>query len=275
MEVMSQLKARLPVFPHYYFKGREREQNMKRLDLTGQKFERLTVVKWNKEKRQWLCKCDCGAETFASSTQLTKGRKKSCGCLNTEKARERAIERNKKMAKYCDYEVQEDYVIMYTPKGESFLVDLDIFYKIRFFNCSLDKEGYVICKTSRKNRFKLQRFIMGALDNEVVDHKNHDLTDNRRQNLRLTTSQKNSWNRKVAKNNTSGYTGVYWVKNNQKWRASIKVNRKVIILGLFADKQDAIIARRNAENEYFGDFSYLNSIGRNESGQNRCNNSDI
>jgi hypothetical protein len=26
LEVMSQLKARLPVFPHYYFKGREREQ---------------------------------------------------------------------------------------------------------------------------------------------------------------------------------------------------------------------------------------------------------
>lgn len=172
---------------------------MVRLDLTGQKFERLTVVEWNKENHQWLCKCDCGAETCASSTQLTKGRKKSCGCLNIEKMRERAIKRNKETAKYCDYEIQEDYVIMYTPKGESFLVDLDIFNKIKYFNCSLDRNGYVVCSTSRKNRFKLHRFIMEASDGDVVDHKNHDKTDNRRANLRLTTAQKNSWNRKVFK----------------------------------------------------------------------------
>lgn len=248
---------------------------MGRLDLTGQKFERLTVVEWNKEKHQWLCKCDCGAETCASSTQLTKGRKKSCGCLNIEKMRERAIKRNKEMAKYCDYEIQEDYVIMYTPKGESFLVDLDIFNKIKYFNCSLDKNGYVICRTSRKNRFKLHRFIMGASDGEVVDHKNHDITDNRRTNLRLTTAQKNNWNHKVFKNNTSGYTGVCWIKNRQKWRAWITVNHKVIILGLFKDKQDAIVARRNAENEFFGEFSYLNSIGEDKNEQDRCNNPDI
>ena len=64
---------------------------MGRLDLTGQKFERLTVVEWNKEKHQWLCKCDCGAETCASSTQLTKGRKKIMWLSQYRKKREKEL----------------------------------------------------------------------------------------------------------------------------------------------------------------------------------------
>ena len=30
-----------------------------RKDLTGQKFNRLTVIDWDSEKRKWRCKCDC------------------------------------------------------------------------------------------------------------------------------------------------------------------------------------------------------------------------
>jgi len=53
-------------------------------DLTGQKFERLTVVSLLESKkthRIWLCKCDCGNETTASTGKLTSNSKKSCGCL--------------------------------------------------------------------------------------------------------------------------------------------------------------------------------------------------
>ena len=53
-------------------------------DLTGQKFGRLTVISKNKIKngrQYWNCKCDCGKDTVASSTSLTTGKRKSCGCL--------------------------------------------------------------------------------------------------------------------------------------------------------------------------------------------------
>lgn len=52
-------------------------------DLTGQTFGRLTVLGYvGKSPRRtslWLCKCGCGAETMASSTNLKGGRHKQCG----------------------------------------------------------------------------------------------------------------------------------------------------------------------------------------------------
>lgn len=59
------------------------------IDLTGQKFERLTVIKWirkNKQSRyKWLCRCDCGQEVVVLGYNLRNGHTKSCGCLNKEK----------------------------------------------------------------------------------------------------------------------------------------------------------------------------------------------
>lgn len=60
-----------------------------KLDLTGKKFGKLTAIKdmgrtkWGDTK--WLCKCDCGNESIATSTHLQSGHTKSCGCLHKEK----------------------------------------------------------------------------------------------------------------------------------------------------------------------------------------------
>ena len=60
-------------------------------DLTGMKFNRLTVIKRaenNKYNRaQWLCKCDCGNTIVVSGNALLKSNTKSCGCLNKENYR--------------------------------------------------------------------------------------------------------------------------------------------------------------------------------------------
>jgi len=60
----------------------------KPLDLTGQRFERLTVLRVDAhEKRKhvrWLCVCDCGSEKTIASHNLTGGSVKSCGCLKAE-----------------------------------------------------------------------------------------------------------------------------------------------------------------------------------------------
>ena len=55
-----------------------------RKDLTGKKFGKLTVLRKTTEdygRTSWLCKCDCGNETVATTTALNLGLKKSCGCL--------------------------------------------------------------------------------------------------------------------------------------------------------------------------------------------------
>lgn len=67
----------------------------KRLDLVGQKFGRLIVLKYvgNNKRRhsQWLCKCDCGNETVIVGSELKRNDKRktrSCGCLQREIASE-------------------------------------------------------------------------------------------------------------------------------------------------------------------------------------------
>nr|DAN76499.1 MAG TPA: Acetone carboxylase alpha subunit [Caudoviricetes sp.] len=42
---------------------------MKRIDLTGQRFGRLTVIRYDHSEHDgahWLCKCDCGKEKVAA-----------------------------------------------------------------------------------------------------------------------------------------------------------------------------------------------------------------
>lgn len=61
----------------------------KLIDLTGQRFGRLTVLyRSNKEKYPevtWHCKCDCGNECDVSAQCLRQGKTKSCGCWRKEK----------------------------------------------------------------------------------------------------------------------------------------------------------------------------------------------
>lgn len=62
------------------------------VDITGQKFGRLTVIKRvensTDNRPQWLCKCECGRETKARGYGLKRGKILSCGCYHIEKARE-------------------------------------------------------------------------------------------------------------------------------------------------------------------------------------------
>lgn len=56
-------------------------------DITGQKFGRLTVIKFlriENHKAIWLCKCECGNLKEIATGALTSGNTKSCGCLNHE-----------------------------------------------------------------------------------------------------------------------------------------------------------------------------------------------
>lgn len=55
----------------------------KLIDLTGQKFGRLTVIDRYDQKR-WTCKCECGNITHSDGYQLRQGNVKSCGCYQHE-----------------------------------------------------------------------------------------------------------------------------------------------------------------------------------------------
>ena len=56
---------------------------MKRLELEGRKFGRLTVIKKveSANPSRWECTCECGKTTTVFQGNLTMGHTKSCGCL--------------------------------------------------------------------------------------------------------------------------------------------------------------------------------------------------
>lgn len=85
---------------------------------------------------------------------------------------------------------------------------------------------------------------------EEIDHINGDRGDNRIVNLRAVTRLENHRNKKKPKNNTSGVIGVSFRKRDQKWKAQIMVKGKHLHLGCFANKADAIAARKAAEVKY-------------------------
>lgn len=57
------------------------------IDLTGQRFGKLTVIGLAdpKDKRKWECQCDCGKKTIVFGTNLRRGFTKGCGCSKHEK----------------------------------------------------------------------------------------------------------------------------------------------------------------------------------------------
>jgi hypothetical protein len=50
-------------------------------DLTGRKYTRLTVVRYNARWKLWLCRCDCGNYSLVQTRNLNSGHSRSCGCL--------------------------------------------------------------------------------------------------------------------------------------------------------------------------------------------------
>jgi hypothetical protein len=93
-------------------------------------------------------------------------------------------------------------------------------------------------------------YTHGEWPENDIDHIDQDSLNNRLSNLRDVTNAENGKNQKIAKNNSSGVMGVCFRNDMQKWHARIEVNGKRIHLGLFDLKDDAIVARKNAEVKY-------------------------
>ena len=239
----------------------------KREDLTGKKFGRLTVVKRGDDRitsngskvARWWCKCDCGNSdlVLVYGTSLKNGHTKSCGCLH----KETAVKNGKNNKKYNIYDLTGEFGIGWTSNtNKEFYFDLEDYDKIKDYCWYENASGYIVAHSQEKT-IRLNRIIMDCNEDGIdVDHKEHNLYDNRKEKLRICKHQLNSFNCKLSKNNTSGITGVWFDKFRNKWTAEIHINDKKIIVGRFIKKEDAIKARKEAEEKYFGEYSYDNSM---------------
>lgn len=130
-----------------------------------------------------------------------------------------------------------------TSKGEVILVDDSDHEFASAITWSVHR-GYVradFVVKGERIRLRLHRYLLGLPpeDTREVDHINGNPLDNRRSNLRVCTRAENSRNRRIGRNNTSGYKGVHFRRQRNKWKAAIKINNKERCLGLFATPEMA------------------------------------
>jgi hypothetical protein len=103
---------------------------------------------------------------------------------------------------------------------------------------------------------KLHRFVLGLSEKEgIVDHIDRNRLNNRKSNLRLVTTSKNSHNSKFRTNNTSGRMGISLVKGSRgrsdRWMGKItidnKIHKKTFSIELYGDEGALEMATRFRE----------------------------
>ena len=248
-------------------------RKQKHIPQIGERFTRLVVIrkgdpeidpKTKKRKSRYWCQCDCGSpEKLIRGASLVNGSIQSCGCLHKEVAFKTANTKISHGKKYNKYNLAGEYGIGYTFQNEEFYFDLEDFDKIKDICWYINSKGYVVGhKLDGSNKdVKMHQLVMPTNNGYIVDHINtHKKSDNRKSNLRIATQKENARNRRIAKNNTSGKTGVSFDKRKDKWIAYIGYNHKIIYLGNFDKYDDAVQARQKAEDKYFGEFKYNGAL---------------
>ncbi len=144
-------------------------------------------------------------------------------------------------------------------QGKVAIVDDLDFKKLNRFKWYFEKSGYA-GRDFKGKTIRMHQFIMNTPKKLHTDHINGDGLDNRRDNLRLATVAENTRNQKIRKDNTSGYKGVSFNKNRQKWQSYINYKCKMIHLGFFTFPEYAALKYNFEAKKLFGEFALLNKI---------------
>lgn len=191
-------------------------------DLTGKRFGRLVCIAPTDQRGKsggmvWKCRCDCGNECQAVSTQLIKGDKKSCGCLSHPQRKALIGKRFGRLL-----------VTAYAGKTGGM-------HRWRCL-CDCGRETTVGQTLLQSGKTK----SCGCL-RKTAYQDNLRLVDG----TSVTVLEANK--KRTISTNTSGYTGVYRNKKTGKWVAQITFKRKTYYLGAYEQLSDAVKARKQGE----------------------------
>ena len=187
----------------------------------------------DKQKRRYgIYKCGfCGTKFRANTNNVVRGKTRSCGCY-----RKRTTSKTSKT-----------HGLRYT---RLYGIWTDI--KKRTLNPKCKKysnyggRGITICEEWKNNA---KAFYDWAMANGYSDELSIDRIDNNGnycpENCRWTTNTIQCRNRRIRKDNTSGYKGVFFRKDINKYKAQIYVNNKNRSLGHFQTVEEGAIAYNN------------------------------
>lgn len=209
-------------------------------DLTGQRFGFLTVTgpaeSDGNGHRRWLCRCDCGTEKTVLGHNLTRGTTVSCGC------KKRNDLTGKKIGKLTVLERSDQY----GSRGNR---------KTRLWKCQCDCGAitYKATDTLTNPAISMCKVCAGKYSAEKA-RENAGFAGGTQLSKIKVESDKSD--------NLSGVRGVYYDGKTGKYRARLKFRRKYYNLGYFTSLEDAVKARKRAEEDIFE--KYLESHKRTE-----------
>lgn len=206
-------------------------------DLTGQRFGRLTVTGYQGKTgglHRWQCRCDCGRTALVGQTQLLSGKTKSCGCLAHPPVQD---------IRGCRFGSLTAVEYAGNRQGQ-------YYWRCR---CDCGRETEVRQSSLLSGKTK----SCGCLQARVV-------VDNMKfvEGTSVTLLEKAG--ERLLSTNTSGHTGVYWREKSGKWVAQIGFKGKTCYLGSYTRIEDAVKARKAAEERLYGPFLqwYYETFGR-------------
>lgn len=190
-------------------------------DLSGERFGKLVCLEPTQERGNrgtviWRCRCDCGNECLAESSQLTKGYKRSCGCLSHPPLKD-FIGKRFGMLKVVEYAGKEE--------------------GMHRWRCLCDCGQETIVGQTLLQSGKTR--TCGCLQ-KAVFMENLKLIDGTSVTVLETLKKRTPMN-------DSGVIGVYREGRSGKWIAQISFKRKKYHLGTFDKMEDAIKARKMGE----------------------------
>lgn len=213
----------------------------RKIDLTGQRFGRWTVVSQADSKNGdtvWNCVCECDKKKVVVGYTLTKGKSLSCGCLRKELASDRVS-----IHGYCG-----------TPE---YVVWLHIIARCENENSkdfhNYGGRGIKMCEEWRSS---FETFLADMGERPSPEHSidRIDVNGNYEPlNCRWATQEVQSRNKRVYKTNKTGVCGVYFNGKLNKYQSQIPVKGKNKHLGCFDTIEEAEEARKNAKQYYWNE----------------------
>lgn len=136
---------------------------------------------------------------------------------------------------------------------EYILVDDIDYERVAVFSWCISSTFRTINTTIGGKTICIGSFVLNDNSTLEVDHKNRNIYNNQRHNLRRATRLQNNVNVGPKRN---GYKGVVQYKN--RFRAEIRINKNKTHLGYFSTEEEAARVYDKKAKEIYGEFAYLN-----------------